>query len=144
MVCNSPIFNILLVDDDPAELSTIERILRALTGAPICVDHVVKVSEAVRLLNFNDYDLVLLDNRLSDRTSATFSAPFITSAHSRAKIAIISYDVDVPYLRNPKALGVDYVIDKAKMVPFLRDRIHEAVETRMEPHVSYARRRLVG
>ena len=41
MVCHSPIFNILLVDDDPAELSVIERILRGVTGAPICVDHVV-------------------------------------------------------------------------------------------------------
>ena len=140
MVCHSPIFNILLVDDDPAELSVIERILRGVTGAPICVDHVVKVSEAVRLLNFNDYDLVLLDNRLSDRTSATFSAPFISSAFSRAQIAIISYDIDVPSLRNPKALGVDYVIDKAKMISFLRDRIHEAIETRVDETVSYARR----
>ena len=140
MVCHSPIFNILLVDDDATELFIVERILRNLTGAPICVDHVVKVSEAVRLLNFNDYDLVLLDNRLSDRTSATFSAPFIKSAFSRAQIAIISYDIDVPYLQDPKALGVDYVIDKAKMVSFLRDRIHEAIETRMDETVTYARR----
>ena len=140
MVCSSPIYNILLVDDDPTELSFVERILRGVTGAPVCVDHVVKVSEAVRLLNFNDYDLVLLDNRLSDRTSATFSAPFIKSAFSRAQIAIISYDIDVPYLRTPKALGVNYIIDKAKLVSFLRDRIHEAIETRLGETVIYARR----
>ena len=140
MVCHSPIFNILLVDDDPQELLYIERIVRSLTGAPVCVDHVVKVSEAVRLLNFNDYDLVLLDNRLSERTSATFSAPFINAAFSNAEIAIISYDIDVPYLHSPQALGVDYVIDKAKLVPFLRDRIQNMIVTNMDQKVTYARR----
>ena len=132
MVCHSPIFNILLVDDDPNEFSIIKKIVSALTGAPIGIDHVTKASEALRLLSLYNYDLVLLDNRLSDKISAQLTAPWITLTTNRADIAIISYNIDLPYLHDPKTLGVEYIIDKTKMVSFLKDRIFERIRPRVD------------
>lgn len=122
MPCDSPAFNVLLIDDKVEELEIIRRIFRALTHAPVCIDHVHKCSEAFNLLNKHNYDLVLLDNRLSGQISAEFSVPFITSSLNTATLAIISNDINVPYLKDPKILGVDHVVDKSKMISFLRDQ----------------------
>jgi hypothetical protein len=65
---------------------------------------------------------VLLDNNLSGSISAEFSAPFILSAFNAATVAIISNDIQHAYLSDPKILGVDHVIDKAKIIPFLREQ----------------------
>ena len=132
MVCHSPLYNILLVDDDPNEFAIVKKIVSVLTGAPICIDHVTKASEALRLLSHYNYDLVLLDNRLSNKISAQLTAPWITSTTKQADVAIISYNIDLPYLHDPNTLGVDYVIDKTKMVSFLKDRIFERIGTRVD------------
>jgi CheY-like chemotaxis protein len=129
MTCVPPFYKILLVDDEVTEFDMVQRILKALTNAPIKLDHVEKCSAAVRLLNTHDYDLVLLDNRLSRTVSAQFSVPFIASAFSRAQIAIISNNIDEPYLNCPKTLGVDYVIDKRHMISFLSHKIQDALLT---------------
>jgi len=123
MPCDSPVFNVLLIDDKVEELEIIQRIFKAMTHAHVCVDHVLKCSEAFNLLNQYSYDLVLLDNRLSGQISAEFSVPFITSSINTATLAIISNDIEVPYLKDPKVLGVDHVIDKSKMISFLRDQL---------------------
>ena len=116
MICPSPIYNILLIDDDPNEFSIIKKIVAALTVMPICIEFVTNAGEAVSLLDVNDYDLVLLDNRLSRQTTAESTAPLVTSTSSQADIAIISYNIDLPYLHDTDTLSVDYVIDKTNMV----------------------------
>lgn len=121
MTIKSPAFNVLLIDDDIDELAIIQRIFGTLTSAPVRIDHAYKCSEAVNLLHQRHYDLVLLDNRLSGQISAEFSAPFILSALDESTVAIISSDIDLPYLKDPDSLGVDFVVDKAKIIPFLRD-----------------------
>lgn len=122
MLCDSPAFNVLLIDDKIEELIIIQRIFKALTHAPVCIDHVHKCSEAFNILNQHSYDLVLLDNRLSGQISAEFSVPFITSSLNTATLAVISNDVDLPYLKDPRILGVDHVVDKSMLIEFLRDQ----------------------
>ncbi|MGJ8561321.1 MAG: hypothetical protein ACSHX3_13880 [Litorimonas sp.] len=121
MVLDSSTFSALLIDDEIEEWETIQRIFSALTDAPVRIDHAYKCSEAINLLNQHRYDLVLLDNRLSGQISAEFSAPFILSSLKGATVAIISHDIDVAYLKDPDRLGVDFVVDKAKIITFLRD-----------------------
>lgn len=123
MSCASPHFRILLIDDDIHEKRIIKRILAVVSDAPVQLDHTQRCSEGVALLNARSYDLVLLDNRLSDTISAEFSAPFIGSAFSRAPVAIISTDIDQPYLKSPDTLGVDHIVDKADLIDFLRDQL---------------------
>ncbi|GHA95472.1 hypothetical protein GCM10009069_18100 [Algimonas arctica] len=122
MASDFSVFNVLLIDDEIEELELIKRIFRALTHTPIRVDHAYKCSEAVNFLQRHPYDLVLLDNHLSGNISAEFSAPFIVSAFKTETVAIISNDIHHAYLSDPKSLGVDHVIDKAKIIPFLRDQ----------------------
>lgn len=128
MVCSSTIFNVLLIDDNVEELALIQRILKALTHEAVCVDHVYKCSEAVNFLNHYSYDLVLLDNRLSGQISAEFSAPFILTALSTAPIAIISHDINMPYLASPDILGVDYIISKDKIITFMRQQYERKIK----------------
>lgn len=122
MDSNARTFNVLLIDDEIEELAIIQQVYKVLNYAPVTVDHAYKCSEAVNLLNQHHYDLVLLDNRLSGHISAEFSAPFILSAINKSTVAIISNDIGAPYLKNPHVLGVDYVVDKAKIIAFLRDQ----------------------
>lgn len=117
------IFGIILIDDDPAEKIVVERILSALTNAPYRLDHVTRCSKAISLLKERSYDLVLLDNRLSKRMSAQFSVPIIKEAIGSAPIAVISNDLSPDYLQDPKELGVDYIVDKANMIDFLKSQL---------------------
>lgn len=114
-------FTVLLIDDDVEELAIIQRIYNAVTRTPVRIDHAYKCSDAVNLLNKYNYDLILLDDRLSGHISAEFSAPFILPSLNTATMAIISNDINRPYLKDPDTLGVDFIVDKAKIIPFLRD-----------------------
>ena len=118
--------NILVIDDKIEEFEIISRITRAISDTPIYVDHAFKCSEAVTLMGSNPYDLILLDNRLSRTVSAEFSVPFLRSTRSKATIVIMSNDITPTYLEEPGILGVDHVIDKMKVVGFLRNYLAEA------------------
>lgn len=118
-----PKFCILLIDDDPAEKLVVTRIFKALTAVAFQVDHVLKCSDAITLLQDHRYDLVLLDNRLSSRISAKFSVPIIKSAIQGAPMAVISNDVTPGYLQDANKLGVDHIIDKSDMIEFLKSQM---------------------
>lgn len=120
---NAPKFCVLLIDDEPAEKAIITRIFKALTSVPFQVDHVLKCSSAITLLQDHRYDLVLLDNRLSQRISAKFSVPLIKASNHSATMAVISNDVTPGYLQDAKELGVDYIVDKSDMIEFLKSQM---------------------
>jgi DNA-binding NtrC family response regulator len=117
-------FGVILIDDDPAEKLIIERILKALTDVSFRLDHVTKCSQAIKLIEKNPYKLVLLDNLLSHRMSAKFSVPIIKSASGGAPMAVISNDVSPDYLQSAKDLGVDYIVDKANMIDFIKSQMN--------------------
>lgn len=123
MCSEQNIFGVILIDDDVAEKTIIERIFKSLTDVPFRLDHVTRCSYAITLLKKQSYDLVLLDNRLSQRMSAKFSVPIIKNAIGSAPIAVISNDVTPPYLQDSAALGVDYVVDKADIIGFLKSQM---------------------
>ena len=118
-----PKFTILLVDDDPKEKGEITRIFKALTPEFFHVDFVTKCSEAVRQVEQKRYDLVLLDDRLSQKISAKFSVPLIKNTNPSVPIAVISNDISCEHLQSTRTLGVDHIVDKAHMVDFLRSQI---------------------
>lgn len=123
MLAMSPKFTILLVDDDPEERSHVTRIFKALTPDFFQVDFVTKCSEAIERLQDRGYDLILLDDRLSQKISAKFSVPMIKSSNPSIPIAIISNDISPEHLQSTKTLGVDHIVDKADMVNFLGSQL---------------------
>lgn len=116
-------FNVILIDDDVAEKMIVERIFKSLTDLPFRLDQVTRCSQAITLMKEHAYDLVLLDNHLSKRMSAKFSVPIIKQGIGTAPIAVISNDVTPAYLQDIHALGVDYIIDKADIIDFLRSQM---------------------
>ena len=119
----TPKFTILLVDDDPKENGQITRIFKALTPEFFQIDFVTKCSEAVKRVHTKRYNLVLLDDRLSQKISAKFTVPMIKTTDPNVPIAVISNDISSDHLQSTKALGVDHIVDKANMVEFLRSQI---------------------
>ena len=116
-------FSVILIDDDVSEKVIIERVFKSLTDFPFRLDHVTRCSAAIKLLDQRAYDLVLLDNRLSQRMSAKFSVPIIKQAIGASPMAVISNDISPDYLQDPKALGVDYIVDKTDIIGFLKSQM---------------------
>ena len=123
MQAPEPHFCVLLIDDDPFEARTINRIFGALTDAPFNGTYVEKCSEAIALLKQRRFDLVLLDNRLSERISAKFSVPIIKASIGSAPLASISNDVSPAYLQDKATLGGDHIVDKSDMIAFLKSQL---------------------
>ena len=67
---------VLLVDDDSHERAVIERILCRLAPNAFELTQVVWLTEAVKLLKENTFDLVLLDNHLRQSITAQHSVCF--------------------------------------------------------------------
>lgn len=111
---------ILLIDDDKHEKKILTHLIKEAGFENFNVEHVTKCAEALNCLSRQQYDFVLLDNALSDSISATFSVPFVQAYLDGTPLAVISNNIDVPHLRNPDVLGVDYIVGKDKLTPFMR------------------------
>ncbi|GHB00173.1 hypothetical protein GCM10009069_23750 [Algimonas arctica] len=119
-------FSVLLIDDDLSEEAIVRRILKSLTKGNFELDYSAWCSEATDHLNRRHYDLVLLDNRLSNRITARLSAPTLKQTKHPSPIAIMSNDIDPLYLSSPSILGVDFIFNKINLIEFLSDRISYA------------------
>lgn len=112
---------ILLIDDDILEKEILENVLEQnIAREAFSLEHVYKCSEAISYLIRDKYDLVLLDNMLAASISGKFSVPVIQQYLKAAPLVIISNDISADYLSNPDILGVQDVIDKAKLSEFLQ------------------------
>ena len=133
------IFAVILIDDDAAEKVLVERIINSLTDQPFRFDHVTRCSKAIALLDERSYDLVLLDDRLSERMSAKFSVPIIKAAIGADPIAVISNDISPEHLQDRTALGVDYIVDKVDIIAFLTSQMPRLLGGRAS-HANQAQR----
>lgn len=111
---------VLLVDDEVCEKDLIEQQLKLCTGNQYELDHALKCSQALKYLNTDTYDLVLLDNMLSRRISGQFTVPVIRSHSGQSPLVIVSNCVDVDYLADPSILQIDSIVDKRHLPEFLK------------------------
>lgn len=103
---------ILLVDDDPAEFTILERKLTDFDGAPLKLEHVSDIDAAVARVGGRDVDLVLLDNRLNPSVDFRETAPKLRGAGFVGPIGIISSDISDAYISKFLDYGVDFRIGK--------------------------------
>lgn len=111
---------VLLVDDEVCEKDLIEHQLKLCTDDQYELDHALKCSQALKYLNTHTYDLVLLDNMLSQRISGQFTVPVIRSHSGVSPLVIVSNCVDVDYLANPSILQIDSIVEKKHLPAFLK------------------------
>lgn len=111
---------ILLIDDDILEEEMLKRAVKRLNlQQDITIQHVFKCSEAINHLLLQNFDLVLLDNLLASSISGKFSVLMIKQYIGDCQLAIISNNVDVDYLEDPKILGVDKIVAKIDLNDFV-------------------------
>lgn len=79
--------------------------------------------EALEHANARAFDMILLDNKLSRTITAQVTVPMLMKARYRSPIAIISSDIRQDYLTHPSVLGVDYIVDKARLTEFLKTQV---------------------
>ncbi|GLQ23779.1 hypothetical protein GCM10007853_16530 [Algimonas ampicilliniresistens] len=120
-------YKVLLVDDDPEEAIIIKRALKAVTKRECFVTHVSKCSRAIPELHQNDFDLIILDNRLSRSINAKFTVPMMNAARGAMPMVIATADISQTYLCCASHLGVDYIIDKLDLVKFLGGQVNGLV-----------------
>lgn len=111
--------DILLIDDHVIEKKILTIHLMKAGYSEFKIKQVSKCSEALQDLFIARYDIVLLDNALGDCISAEFSVPFIKGHLHGAPLVIISNNIDVPHLKSPDVLGVDYVVNKENLSDFM-------------------------
>lgn len=112
---------VLLVDDEVCEKDLIEYQLKLCTGNKYELDHALKCSQALKYLNTQTYDLVLLDNMLSQTLSGQLTVPVIRSHAGVSPLVIVSNCVDVDYLADPSILQIDSIVEKKNLPDFLKD-----------------------
>jgi CheY-like chemotaxis protein len=117
---NNNLIRVLLIDDDPDEGLITERALRSLTDDQFDLTHVTKCSNAMRLLNNHAFDLILLDDRLSQTIDATFTVLMLRNTKFTAPIVISTNNEKAPHLDDPAKLGVTDIINKINLSDFLR------------------------
>lgn len=108
---NAPI-RILLVDDDPAEHMLLSRKFSGIAEPTITLDFVDGIGEAVRHVQANAIDIILLDNHLVPNNDFRETAPRLREAGYTGPIGIISSDISGSYFQSFPDYGADFRIGK--------------------------------
>ena len=111
---------ILLIDDDPAEEVIIDRALKASGLETYELVYVDRCSTAMRHLNERAFDLILLDDRLSQTINAVVSVQMLKNTRFSAPIVISTNDNSASHLQDPQSLGVHEVISKSDVFSLLK------------------------
>ena len=114
-----PLINILLIDDDTIEKKILEIHLKKAGYRNVKVSHAIKCSKALQHLMQTKFDIILLDNRLSNAITADVTVPIIKGYLHGVPLVIISNDTDQPHLQSPEILGVDYIVNKSDLMGFM-------------------------
>lgn len=112
--------NLLLIDDDPWEREFVKDMCKRVLHSDFELYYVRDLPDALHLLDEKQFDLILLDNILSPGINAKRSMPKIKMKSGDIPIAIISNDTSVDYLDSPAHVGADHVVEKTKLVSFLK------------------------
>ena len=114
---------ILLIDDEIMERRLLQGMLREYYEANFVLEYAPTIEEGISLLQHNVFDVVLLDDKLSDGTTSKINVPALKKFSGKLPLIIISKSIDSAYLKDKSILNVYDVIDKFN----LRDRINNGL-----------------
>lgn len=115
--------NILLIDDDPVEFRLIERMLKDCYNEPFTLRFAETLEKAITILNTQETDIVLLDDKLNHGLTAKDSVPVLKRIKDTVPLILISSNIDAAYLQDKAILDVYDIVDKFN----LRKRINEGL-----------------
>jgi signal transduction histidine kinase/CheY-like chemotaxis protein len=121
-------FQVLLVEDNPADANLIDEMLHGSNGATFVLDHTSRLSESLSRLSEKLFDLVLLDLSLPDsRGYATFEAVYAHASHIPTIILTGMDDKDLA-LRAIRHGAQDYLLKDQVNGVILKQTLHHAIE----------------
>jgi len=103
---------VLLIDDDELERVVVTRILANKFKYGFTLDYVKTLPHAVKLMIKNEYDYVLLDDRLSNDVNAKTSVNILRVHLKNAPLIIISNHLLDAHLSNKDILHVSDIVHK--------------------------------
>ena len=97
----------------------VSRILANKYGYGFKLDHAKSLKKAKKLMNKHLYDLVLLDDQLSDTVDARVSVIAIRGLLNETPLVIISHDTNKDYLRDVTVTQGAPVVSKNDLPDFV-------------------------
>ncbi|MEM7729663.1 MAG: hypothetical protein AAF311_10365 [Pseudomonadota bacterium] len=112
------VFEVLLVDPDPNELSVVRRALSLSLPVRAEVEQAASFEAALTQLATSRYDFVLLCNSLLRTLTVPRTVPVINLLRGDAPLAVISHNISLARQSCASDLEVDHVLDKASLIQF--------------------------
>lgn len=103
---------VLLVDGDALEFQLIDLIFRDAYRGTYLLSHAQTMEEAEQILTVQQFDIILLDDGLSNGAICIQNTPVLASLVQDTSLCIFSKEIDAAYLKEKVILEVYDAIDK--------------------------------
>lgn len=111
--------SLLLIDDERIEYKLFDSALRKAFGEIYTLEYARCLSSAVLLLEVQTFDLIFLDDPLSDHKSAVESVTQLKVYSNGAPIVVVSKSTDFEYMKDKKDLDVANIVNKFNLSEYL-------------------------
>lgn len=103
---------VLLIDDEELEYKLVKLMFRDVYKAEHSLEYAQNLHEAETILEQRSFDIILLDDKLSDGSTSLQNVPFIKSLTKSTPLCIVSKSIDAEHLRDKTILDVYDIVDK--------------------------------
>jgi len=111
--------SILLIDDERMEHRLFDSALRTAFGNAYKLEYARSVASALPLLETKTFDLIFLDDQLSNLINAVVSVPQVQVYANGAPIVVVSKSTYPEYMKDKIALGVADIVNKFDLGDYL-------------------------
>lgn len=106
---------ILFVDDNPDEFVLMEWLCSRASSYKASLTCVSNVAEACDVIEKQNIDIILLDNKLHENDDFRTSVPVLRSKSFVGPIGIVSSSIDPEYFQEFEQYGADFRIGKNEL-----------------------------
>lgn len=103
---------VLLIDDEELEYKLVKIMFRDTYRSAHELDYARDLREAEGFLRDKSYDMILLDDKLSDGSTSVENVPALRGMTNKTPLCIVSKSIDASYLKDKTILDVYDIIDK--------------------------------
>ncbi len=111
--------SLLLIDDEKIEQKLFEMALKTTIGNVYTLDYAPTIASAVPLLKSKEFDLIFLDDQLSNLENAVVTVPQLLPYTNGAPIVVVSKSTNAGYMKNKNILGVADIVNKFELNDYL-------------------------
>lgn len=103
---------VLLIDDEELEYKLVKMMFRDTYKSEHELDYAQNLDAAKAYLRDKTYDIILLDDKLSDGSTSVDNVPALRKMTDATPLCIVSKSIDAAYLQDKAILDVYDIVDK--------------------------------